>query len=78
VIDLIPQMADFALSFEGIEWAFVSGVYESDTSSPYAMSGTFRAAAVSLKEASAISGRLVAHCDDGESDHSRCTVHRRI
>jgi nanoRNase/pAp phosphatase (c-di-AMP/oligoRNAs hydrolase) len=25
--DLIPQMADFSLSFEGIEWAFVSGVY---------------------------------------------------
>jgi nanoRNase/pAp phosphatase (c-di-AMP/oligoRNAs hydrolase) len=28
--DLIPQMADFSLSFEGIEWAFVSGVYESN------------------------------------------------
>ena len=27
--DLIPQMADFSLSFEGIEWAFVSGVYDS-------------------------------------------------
>jgi len=28
--DLIPQMADFSLSFEGIEWAFVSGVYDSN------------------------------------------------
>ena len=28
--DLIPQMADFSLSFEGIEWGFVTGVYESN------------------------------------------------
>lgn len=28
--DLIPQMADFSLSFEGIEWGFVSGVYDSN------------------------------------------------
>jgi nanoRNase/pAp phosphatase (c-di-AMP/oligoRNAs hydrolase) len=28
--DLIPQMADFSLSFEGIEWGFVSGIYESN------------------------------------------------
>ena len=28
--DLIPQLADFSLSFEGIEWGFVSGVYESN------------------------------------------------
>jgi len=28
--DLIPQMADFSLSFEGIEWGFVTGVYDSN------------------------------------------------
>ena len=28
--DLIPQIADFSLSFEGAEWSFVSGVYESN------------------------------------------------
>src|SRR6266576_5905399 len=28
--DLIPQMADFSLSFEGIEWGFVTGIYESN------------------------------------------------
>lgn len=28
--DLIPQMADFSLSFEGIEWSFVTGVFESN------------------------------------------------
>jgi nanoRNase/pAp phosphatase (c-di-AMP/oligoRNAs hydrolase) len=25
--DLIPQIADFSLQFEGIEWACVSGIY---------------------------------------------------
>ena len=30
--DLIPQIADFCLQFEGIEWAVVSGIYESPTS----------------------------------------------
>ena len=28
--DLIPQLADFSLSFEGIEWGFVTGVYDSN------------------------------------------------
>ena len=28
--DLIPQMADFSLSFEGIEWGFVTGVFDSN------------------------------------------------
>jgi nanoRNase/pAp phosphatase (c-di-AMP/oligoRNAs hydrolase) len=26
--DLIPQIADFSLQFEGIEWAFVSGIFD--------------------------------------------------
>ncbi len=26
--DLIPQMADFSMSFEGIEWGFVTGVFD--------------------------------------------------
>src|SRR3954469_15085974 len=28
--DLIPQIADFSLSFEGIEWGFVTGVFDSN------------------------------------------------
>ena len=28
--DLIPQIADFCLQFEGIEWSVVSGLFESD------------------------------------------------
>ena len=49
--DLIPQMADFALSFEGIEWAFVSGVYESNYIISVRNVGYVRAAGRVLKEA---------------------------
>jgi len=49
--DLIPQMADFSLSFEGIEWAFVSGVYESNYIISVRNVGYVRAAGRVLKEA---------------------------
>jgi nanoRNase/pAp phosphatase (c-di-AMP/oligoRNAs hydrolase) len=49
--DLIPQMADFSLSFEGIEWAFVSGVFESNYVISVRNVGYVRAAGRVLKEA---------------------------
>jgi nanoRNase/pAp phosphatase (c-di-AMP/oligoRNAs hydrolase) len=49
--DLIPQMADFCLSFEGIEWAFVSGVYESNYIISVRNVGYVRAAGRVLKDA---------------------------
>src|SRR2546426_693440 len=49
--DLIPQMADFSLSFEGIEWAFVSGVVESNYIISVRNVGYVRAAGRVLKEA---------------------------
>jgi nanoRNase/pAp phosphatase (c-di-AMP/oligoRNAs hydrolase) len=49
--DLIPQMADFSLSFEGIEWAFVSGIYESNYIVSVRNVGYVRAAGRVLKEA---------------------------
>ena len=49
--DLIPQMADFSLSFEGIEWAFVSGVFESNYIISVRNVGYVRAAGRVVKEA---------------------------
>ena len=49
--DLIPQMADFSLSIEGIEWAFVSGVYDSNYIISVRNVGYVRAAGRVLKEA---------------------------
>src|SRR5207253_3257301 len=49
--DLIPQMADFSLSFEGIEWAFVSGVFESNYIISIRNVGYVRSAGRVLKEA---------------------------
>jgi nanoRNase/pAp phosphatase (c-di-AMP/oligoRNAs hydrolase) len=49
--DLIPQMADFSLSFEGIEWAFVSGVYDSNYVISVRNVGYVRAAGRVLREA---------------------------
>jgi nanoRNase/pAp phosphatase (c-di-AMP/oligoRNAs hydrolase) len=49
--DLIPQMADFSLSFEGIEWAFVSGVYETNYIISVRNVGYVRSAGRVLKEA---------------------------
>ena len=49
--DLIPQMADFSLSFEGIEWAFVSGVFDSNYIISVRNVGYVRAAGRVLKDA---------------------------
>jgi nanoRNase/pAp phosphatase (c-di-AMP/oligoRNAs hydrolase) len=49
--DLIPQMADFSLSFEGIEWAFVSGIYDSHYIISVRNVGYVRAAGRVLKDA---------------------------
>jgi nanoRNase/pAp phosphatase (c-di-AMP/oligoRNAs hydrolase) len=49
--DLIPQMADFSLSFEGIEWAFVSGIYDANYIISVRNVGYVRAAGRVLKDA---------------------------
>ena len=59
--DLIPQMADFSLSFEGIEWAFVSGVYDSNYIVSVRNVGYVRAAGRVLKEAFGSLGSAGGH-----------------
>ncbi len=59
--DLIPQMADFSLSFEGIEWAFVSGIYESHYVVSVRNVGYVRAAGRVLKEAFGALGSAGGH-----------------
>jgi nanoRNase/pAp phosphatase (c-di-AMP/oligoRNAs hydrolase) len=59
--DLIPQMADFSLSFEGIEWAFVSGIYESHYIISVRNVGYVRAAGRVLKEAFGSLGSAGGH-----------------
>lgn len=59
--DLIPQMADFSLSFEGIEWAFVSGVFEGNYIVSVRNVGYVRAAGRVLKDAFADVGSAGGH-----------------
>jgi len=59
--DLIPQMADFSLSFEGIEWAFVSGVFDSNYIVSVRNVGYVRAAGRVLKEAFGSIGSAGGH-----------------
>ena len=59
--DLIPQMADFSLSFEGIEWAFVSGVFETNYIISVRNVGYVRAAGRVLKEAFGSIGSAGGH-----------------
>ncbi len=59
--DLIPQMADFSLSFEGIEWAFVSGIFESNYIISVRNVGYVRAAGRVLKEAFGALGSAGGH-----------------
>ena len=49
--DLIPQIADFCLQFEGIEWAVVSGIFESDLVVSVRNVGYVKAAGKVLKDA---------------------------
>jgi nanoRNase/pAp phosphatase (c-di-AMP/oligoRNAs hydrolase) len=59
--DLIPQMADFSLSFEGIEWAVVSGVVDSNYIISVRNVGYVRAAGRVLKEAFGSMGSAGGH-----------------
>jgi nanoRNase/pAp phosphatase (c-di-AMP/oligoRNAs hydrolase) len=59
--DLIPQMADFSLSFEGIEWAFVSGVFDSNYIISVRNVGYVRSAGRVLKEAFGQMGSAGGH-----------------
>jgi nanoRNase/pAp phosphatase (c-di-AMP/oligoRNAs hydrolase) len=49
--DLIPQIADFSLQFEGIEWAFVSGIFETNYIISVRNVGYVRAAGRVMKDA---------------------------
>lgn len=49
--DLIPQIADFCLQFEGVEWAVVSGIYQADLVISVRNVGYVRAAGKVIKEA---------------------------
>ncbi len=59
--DLIPQMADFSLSFEGIEWAFVSGIYDSNYIVSVRNVGYVRSAGRVLKDAFGCAGSAGGH-----------------
>jgi nanoRNase/pAp phosphatase (c-di-AMP/oligoRNAs hydrolase) len=59
--DLIPQIADFSLSFEGIEWAVVSGFYESNYIMSVRNVGYVRAAGRVMKDAFGSIGSAGGH-----------------
>ena len=59
--DLIPQIADFSLQFEGIEWAVVSGIFDSDLVISVRNVGYVRAAGKVLKEAFGTMGSAGGH-----------------
>jgi nanoRNase/pAp phosphatase (c-di-AMP/oligoRNAs hydrolase) len=74
--DLIPQMADFSLSFEGIEWAFVSGVYESNYIISVRNVGYVRAAGRVLKEAFGDIGSAGGHASMAKAIIPLAQFHR--
>jgi nanoRNase/pAp phosphatase (c-di-AMP/oligoRNAs hydrolase) len=59
--DLIPQLADFALSFEGIEWALASGVFQSHYIISVRNVGYVRAAGRVVKDAFGAVGSAGGH-----------------
>jgi nanoRNase/pAp phosphatase (c-di-AMP/oligoRNAs hydrolase) len=59
--DLIPQMADFSLQFEGIEWACVSGVFETNYIISVRNVGYVRSAGRVVKEAFSELGSAGGH-----------------
>ncbi len=59
--DLIPQIADFCLQFEGIEWACVSGVFETNYVVSVRNVGYVRAAGRVVKEAFSEVGSAGGH-----------------
>jgi nanoRNase/pAp phosphatase (c-di-AMP/oligoRNAs hydrolase) len=74
--DLIPQMADFSLSFEGIEWAFVSGVYDSNYIISVRNVGYVRAAGRVLKEAFGDIGSAGGHASMAKAIIPLAEFHR--
>jgi nanoRNase/pAp phosphatase (c-di-AMP/oligoRNAs hydrolase) len=74
--DLIPQMADFSLSFEGIEWAFVSGVYDSNYIISVRNVGYVRAAGRVLKEAFGPIGSAGGHASMAKAIIPLAEFHR--
>jgi nanoRNase/pAp phosphatase (c-di-AMP/oligoRNAs hydrolase) len=74
--DLIPQMADFSLSFEGIEWAFVSGVYDSSYIISVRNVGYVRAAGRVLKEAFGGIGSAGGHASMAKAIFPLADFHR--
>ena len=75
--DLIPQMADFSLSFEGIEWAFVSGVFESNYIISIRNVGYVRSAGRVLKEAFGDIGYAGGHASMAKAIIPINEFHRR-
>jgi len=75
--DLIPQMADFSLSFEGIEWAFVSGVFESNYIISIRNVGYVRSAGRVLKEAFGDIGSAGGHASMAKAIIPINEFHRR-
>jgi nanoRNase/pAp phosphatase (c-di-AMP/oligoRNAs hydrolase) len=75
--DLIPQMADFSLSFEGIEWALVSGVYESNYIVSVRNVGYVRSAGRVLKEAFADVGSAGGHASMAKAIIPLCEFSRK-
>ena len=59
--DLIPQMADFCLQFEGVQWAMVSGIYESSFVISVRNVGHVRSAGRVIKEAFGTVGSAGGH-----------------
>ena len=59
--DLIPQIADFSLQFEGIEWACVSGTFESNYIISVRNVGYVRAAGRVIKDAFGSIGSAGGH-----------------
>ena len=59
--DLIPQIADFSLQFEGADWAVVSGIYDSDLVISVRNVGHVRAAGKVLKDAFGAIGSAGGH-----------------
>jgi nanoRNase/pAp phosphatase (c-di-AMP/oligoRNAs hydrolase) len=74
--DLIPQMADFSLSFEGIEWAVVSGVYESNYIISVRNVGYVRAAGRVVKEAFGDIGSAGGHASMAKAIIPLAEFHR--
>jgi nanoRNase/pAp phosphatase (c-di-AMP/oligoRNAs hydrolase) len=49
--DVVPQLAEFCLQVEGVEWSVVSGIYEGELSISVRNVGFVQAAGVVIKEA---------------------------